>query len=161
MWIVCVKHQAWSWRMEGTRCYFRGRQNPSCSTLERGHGSAWNWQKGRAQGQKIWRCIRICLATYLEAATSILVPFPETQGLGLLQGHLSFPSALPSGLVLLHCPHQVSGSTPCSNPFIRKPCPDSYTLRTLPTWSLAGTGSCVLSWTYSCTVNVNTFFLQG
>lgn len=81
------------------------------------------WQRVGLKGRKHGAALEFALVTYLEADASVLVPLQETPGLGPLQGHLSFPSALPSGLVLSHCQHQGSNSVPFSNLLIRKSLP--------------------------------------
>ena len=73
---------------------------------------ALDWQEGGTQRT----VLEFALVTHLEVLTYVLVPSQETQGLLLLHSHPGFPSAPPSGLVLLNHEYQVSGSISFLNP---------------------------------------------
>lgn len=114
-----TKLGAGGWKAQDT-CYLYGSQNPICSPLGRGHGSTRGGQEGRAQRQRIWGCIRICFGDLFGGCCLHFGPFPRNPRPGAALRPPQLPICTSRTVVLLNCPHQVSGSTPCSIPFVRE-----------------------------------------
>lgn len=116
------------------------------SPLGKGHGTAVAWQKDTVEKQERFKAaLEFPLVTHLEAATSVLFPSQETQGMRLLQGCPSLPSAPHLGLSSSTVNSRSQTACHSQTSSSESPCPDSYAPRALLIRLLVVTSSYVFS----------------